>query len=66
MRHLYLTGIVLLSALAALAALGIVYGEAQDRWFFGGALVGVLLLAYSLIVLLLRKMGLIGPRRAER
>ena len=29
-------------------------------------LVGALLIAYSFIVLLLRKMGLIGPRRAER
>ncbi len=66
MRNLYLTGILLLSALAALAALGIVYGEAVDRWSVGGALVGVLLLAYSLIVLLLRKMGIIGPRKAER
>jgi len=62
----YLAGIWLLSALALLFALGILYGEATDRWFLGGALVGALLLAYSVIVLFLRKLGIIGPRKAER
>jgi hypothetical protein len=66
MRRLYLTGVAVLSAVAVVAAAGIVYGEATDRWYLGGALVGVLLMAYSFIVLLLRKMGLLGPRRAER
>jgi len=66
MRSRAVLGVVLLSALALLFALGIVYGEATDRWFFGGALVGALLLAYSFIVLLLRKMGILGPRKAER
>ncbi len=55
-----------LSGLSVLFAFGIVAGEATDRWFFGGALVGALLLAYSFIVLLLRKMGVVGPRKAER
>ncbi|HET6947493.1 MAG TPA: hypothetical protein VFJ45_06740 [bacterium] len=66
MRNLYLAGVVLLSGLALLFALGILYGEATDRWFFGGAMIGALLLAYSFIMLLLRKMGIIGPRKAER
>lgn len=66
MRAFYAVGIVLLAGLALLFALGIIYGEATDRWDFGGALIGALLLAYSFIVLLLRKMGIIGPRKAER
>ncbi|OFX12636.1 MAG: hypothetical protein A2V59_01105 [Armatimonadetes bacterium RBG_19FT_COMBO_69_19] len=66
MRNGYLAGVVLLSGLALLFALGILYGEATDRWFFGGGMIGALLLAYSFIMLLLRKMGIIGPRKAER
>ncbi|HEU5298165.1 MAG TPA: hypothetical protein VFW08_01605 [bacterium] len=66
MRSAYALGIVLLSALALLFAVGIVYGEIGDRWFFGGGMIGALLLAYSFIVLFLRKLGIIGPRKAER
>lgn len=66
MRNGYLAGAVLLSGLALVFALGILYGEWTDRWFFGGAMVGALLLAYSFVMLLLRKMGIIGPRKAER
>ena len=66
MRNLYGLGVLLMSALSILFAIGIVAGEATDRWFFGGALVGALLIAYSIIVLLLRKMGMVGPRKAER
>ncbi len=66
MRALYGVGVVLLSGLALVFAAGIIIGEATDRWFFGGALIGALLLAYSFILLLLRKMGMIGPRKAER
>ena len=65
-RSLYTAGVVLLSGLSLLFAAGILYGEATDQWFLGGGMVGALLIAYSFIVLLLRKMGLIGPRRAER
>lgn len=65
-RSGYGLGVLLLVALSFLFALGIVAGEATDRWFFGGAMVGALLIAYSAIVLLLRKMGLVGPRKAER
>ncbi|HXF81226.1 MAG TPA: hypothetical protein VNN19_00525 [bacterium] len=66
MRNAYVTGILLLAALALLCAAGIVYAEVTDRWFLGGGMIGVLLLAYSFIVLFLRKLGIIGPRRAER
>ena len=66
MRNLYGLGVFLMAALSLLFAAGIVAGEATDRWFFGGALVGALLIAYSVIVLLMRKMGMIGPRKAER
>jgi len=65
-RSVYVAGIAVLSALALASAVGIIYGEATDRWYVGGALVGVLLIAYSFIVLLLRKLGLVGPRKAER
>lgn len=72
MRSLHATGILILGALALVFAAGIVYGEAQGSpdhpggWFLGGAMIGALLLAYSLIVLLLRKMGIVGPRKTER
>jgi hypothetical protein len=66
MRSVYSIGLLLLIGLSLLFAAGIVAGEATDRWFFGGALVGALLITYSVIVLVLRKMGLVGPRKAER
>lgn len=66
MRAIYGIGIVLLSGLALVFAAGIIIGEATDQWYFGGALVGALLLAYSFIMLLMRKMGITGPRKAER
>ena len=66
MRNVYGLGVLAMAALSILFAFGIVAGEATDRWFFVGALVGALLIAYSVIVLLLRKMGMSGPRKAER
>ena len=65
-RSVYVTAIGVLSALALVFAAGILYGEATDRWFLGGGMIGALLVAYSIIVLLLRKLGLVGPRKAER
>lgn len=66
MRTAYRWGILFLCAVALVFALGIVVGEATDRWLLGGALIGGLLIAYSFVLLLLRKMGLVGPRKAER
>ncbi len=66
MRNLYVVGIVVLGGLAIVCAAGIIYGEATDRWYVGGALIGALLLCYSFIILFLRKLGMIGPRKAER
>ncbi|HLE77465.1 MAG TPA: hypothetical protein VJA65_03525 [bacterium] len=66
MRTAYRWGILFLCAVALVFALGIVVGEATDRWLFGGAMIGGLLIAYSFVLLLLRKMGLVGPRKAER
>lgn len=72
MRSIYAAGILILGLLALVFAVGIVVGEATASpqhptgWFFGGAMIGALLIAYSFIVLLLRKMGMIGPRKAER
>jgi hypothetical protein len=66
MRTPYGLGILFLCAISLVFAAGIVFGEATDRWLFGGALIGGLLLAYSFVLLLMRKMGLIGPRKTER
>lgn len=66
MRTIHIAGIAVLSGLSLLFALGIIYGEATDQWFLGGGFVGALLIAYSLIVLVLRKIGLTGPRKTER
>lgn len=66
MRSVYSAGVVVLAGLSMLFALGIIFGEATDRWDLGGTLIGALLLAYSFIVLLLRKLGMIGPRKTER
>ena len=66
MRFAYIAAIGFLSALSLVFAAAIFYGEGTDQWYLGGAAVGALLLAYSLIVLVLRKMGLVGPRKAER
>ncbi|HEY3248057.1 MAG TPA: hypothetical protein VGK88_07195 [bacterium] len=66
MRTIYAVGILLLCAISLVFALGIIFGEATNHWLVGGAFVGGLLIAYSFVVLLLRKMGMIGPRKAER
>jgi hypothetical protein len=65
-RNFYVVAIVALAALSVACAGGIIYGDASGQWYFGGALIGVLLLCYSFIILFLRKLGLIGPRKAER
>jgi len=65
-RDIYVGAIVALGGVSVACAIGIFYGEASSRWYFGGALVGALLLCYSFIVLFLRKSGMIGPRKAER
>ncbi|MDR7481766.1 MAG: hypothetical protein QN183_08850 [Armatimonadota bacterium] len=55
------------AACAALIVLGEALGSAERRvfWQLGGAALGVLFIVYGLILLLLRKLGTIGPRRAE-
>ena len=47
---------------ALAAAAGIVYGGLPDRGQFGGTALGILLLAYSFVILFLRKGGFIGGR----
>lgn len=71
-RSRYVPGVVLLSAVGLGCALLIVIGEilgSPERrvyWQMGGAALGTIFIVYGLLLLLLRKMGMIGPRRAER
>lgn len=70
-RRRYASGILGLAAVglvcAALIVLGEALGSAERRgfWQLGGAALGVLFIVYGLVLLLLRKMGMIGPRQAE-
>ena len=67
----YGTGIMVLAAVGLFCALVIFIAEALGApgravfWSLGGAALGVIFVVYGLILLLLRKMGTIGPRRAE-
>lgn len=64
-RPLYLMGMVALAgASVALAGL-IVLAEWRGAERVGIAALGLILVCYGLIVLLMRKAGLIGPRKAE-
>jgi putative Mn2+ efflux pump MntP len=64
--------VVVLSAIGLACVALIVVGEwmgSPDRrifWNLAGTALGGILIVYGVILLLLRKMGLIGPRRAER
>ncbi|MDQ7858413.1 MAG: hypothetical protein QN174_09715 [Armatimonadota bacterium] len=71
-RSRYAPGVVVLSAVGLACALVIVISEilgSPERrvyWQIGGAALGTIFIVYGLLLLLLRKMGMIGPRRAER
>jgi hypothetical protein len=71
-RDRYAWGVGILSVLGLSCALLIMLGEAfggPDHlwyWQLGSAALGTIFVIYGLILLLLRKMGMIGPRRAER
>lgn len=71
-RRRYAAGVYALSLIGTGCVVLIVLGELQggpDRrvyWQLGGAALGGIFVVYGLILLLLRKMGLLGPRRAER
>jgi hypothetical protein len=64
--------VYLLSAFGVACAAVIVAAEALGSpqrpwlWLVGGGALGAILVAYGVILLLLRKMGVVGPRRAER
>lgn len=64
-RTRYLFGIVALAGLSLLMAALIVVGEMRNNYTLGGSGLGVILLAYGLIQLCLRRLGFIGPRNAE-
>lgn len=52
--------IAALALLSLVCVIGIVWGELTSRRLLTGGLVGVILLAYSFILLLLRKGGFTG------
>lgn len=71
-RTRYALGVYALGALGVVCAVLIVLGETrggpgEGRWYWllGGAALGMIFVVYGFILLLLRKMGMIGPRRAE-
>lgn len=64
-QRLYLLAVVALAGGSLLLAALIILGELRDDSALGGGALGAILVAYALIVLFLRKLGLIGPRRAE-
>jgi len=69
--RLYAAGVYALSIVGALCAGLILMGERfgsperRDLWNLGGAALGVIFIVYGLILLLLRKLRTITPRRAE-
>lgn len=70
-RRSYVLAVYALALIGAVCAglilMGERYGSAErrDLWALGGAALGVILIVYGLILLLLRKLDLISPRRAE-
>ncbi|HXX40155.1 MAG TPA: hypothetical protein VEP50_18720 [bacterium] len=56
----YAAWIVVLALVSLACAGGIVWGELTGHHLVGGSLVGVILLAYSFILLFLRKGGFTG------
>jgi hypothetical protein len=71
-RGRYALGVYALAATGALCAALILFGEARGGpgearwlWSLGGAALGMIFVVYGLILLLLRKLGTIDPRRAE-
>lgn len=56
----YWMWIAILSLVSLVCVVGIVWGELTNHPLLGGSLVGVILLAYSFILLFLRKGGFTG------
>jgi hypothetical protein len=56
----YGTGIAVLALVSAVAVLAIIWGEVTGHRLVAGGAVGVILLAYSFILLFLRKGGFTG------
>lgn len=64
-RGAYLA-VVALAGLSLLLAALIVLGEVRNDYALGGGALGAILIAYGLIGLFLRRLGITGPRGAER
>ncbi|MBI3997418.1 MAG: hypothetical protein HY355_00185 [Armatimonadetes bacterium] len=70
-RDRYAAVVYALAVVGIVCAALIVYGEMKggpdrlDLWQLGGAALGGIFVVYGLIILMLRRLGTIGPRRAE-
>jgi hypothetical protein len=64
-RGAYLA-VVALAGLSLLLAALIVLGEVRNDFALGGVALGAILIAYGLIGVFLRRLGITGPRGAER
>lgn len=71
-RRAYVWGVYALGVLGVVCAAVILLaearggpGEARAFWSLGGGALGAIFVIYGAILLLLRKLGTIGPRRAE-
>jgi hypothetical protein len=56
----YVTGIAALSLVSLVCVIGMVWGELTNHRLWTGAFIGVVLIAYSFILLFLRKGGFTG------
>ncbi len=56
----YVTWIAVLALVSLVCVIGMVWGELTNHRLWTGALIGVVLVAYSFILLFLRKGGLSG------
>ncbi|MBI3976139.1 MAG: hypothetical protein HY334_07080 [Armatimonadetes bacterium] len=65
-RRVSFLAVVALAGLSLVLAALIILGEVLDNYALGGGALGAILVAYGVIGLFLRKLGITGPRGAER
>lgn len=65
-RRAAFLAIVALAGVSLVLAALIILGELRNNYALGGGALGAILVAYGVIGLFLRKLGITGPRGAER